>query len=90
MKEKINKYLDELVKNGEIKDWYLDKFNYWDGVSYIELNNGKKVALAKTYLYLGSLGISTPYSLKNLRYAKEKIRNAIKEEQYGEPQMFDI
>ena len=90
MKEKINKYLSELVKNGEIKDWYLDKFNYWDGVPYIELNNGKKVALAKTYLYLGSLGISTPYSLKNLSYAKEKIRNTIKEEQYGEPQMFDI
>lgn len=89
MKSKINKYLDELVEKGEIKEWYLDKFQYWDGVPYIILNNGKKVALAKTFLYYGSLGLGCVYNFKNITYAKQKIKEAIKREHYGDYQMFE-
>lgn len=77
MKSRINKYLDELVKEGVIKEWYLDKFNYWDGVPFIELNNGKKLALAKTDYIMRSLVIKTIYDYKNMTYVKEKIENVI-------------
>lgn len=77
MKSRINKYLDELVKEGVIKEWYFDNFQYWQGISFIQLNNGKKVPLAKTNYYMRSLIVKTIYDYKNITYVKEKIQNTI-------------
>lgn len=78
MKEEVRKYLEELVKEGVIKEYYLDKFNYWNGVPFIKLNNGNKVALAKTQYIRRSLVIKTIWEYKNSTYMKEKIKNTIK------------
>ena len=63
-KRVINKHLNTLKEEGKIKDWYFNKYQYWQGIPYIELNNGRKIPLAKTYLYLGSLGVTTIYDTK--------------------------
>lgn len=75
--EKINKYLEELKKNNIINNFYYGKFNYWDGVPYIVLNNGKSIALAKTYFCYRSLGIKTIKDYKNITYIKQKIKKTI-------------
>lgn len=77
MKEKVNNYLKEMVKEGVIKSYYLDKYDYWQGVPYIELNNGRIIALAKTYFYMRNLCLKTIYDYKNMTYIKEKISDII-------------
>lgn len=82
MKEKINNYLRKLVEEGKIKEFYLDKFNYWDYVPFIKLNNGKDVVLAKTFYYMNNLCIRTIWDYKNITYAKRKIEEIIKNEYF--------
>ena len=41
------------------------------------MNNEKEIGLAKTYYYMGSLGISTIKDLKNFTYIKQKINETI-------------
>lgn len=82
MKEKINNYLRKLVEEGKIKEFYLDKFNYWDYVPFIKLNNGKDVVLAKTFYYMNNLCIRTIWDYKNITYARRKIEEIIKNEYF--------
>ena len=74
---KICNYLEELKEEGKIKDYGWGRFQYWDGVMCITLNNEEDVFLAKTYFYIGSLGISTIKDLKNFSYIKQKINETI-------------
>ena len=82
MKEKINNYLRKLVEEGKIKEFYLDKFNYWDYVPFIKLNNDKEVVLAKTFYSTNNLCIRTIWDYKNITYARRKIQEVIENEYF--------
>lgn len=77
MKSKIVNYLKDLEKEGKIKEFYYDNYNYWQGVPFVKLNNGKEVALVKTFYYSRSLCIKTIFDYKNISYVKEKINDII-------------
>ncbi len=81
-RERINNYLKALVEKGIIKRFYMDTWEYWSYVPFIELNNGKKIALAKSYLYKGSLGIKTIYNYENMTYAILKIKDTMDNEYF--------
>lgn len=80
--KKIDNYLENLVKEGKIKEFYLDKFNYWDFVPFIKLNNNKTIVLAKTFYFINNLCIKTIWDYKNITYAKRKIEKTIKNEYF--------
>lgn len=92
-RQKINNILEKYVKKGLIKDYDFAKYNYWQGVPYILLNNGNEIILAKTFYTYNSLAIKTIYDY-NINYVNNvylknilKYQNAIKEyniRTYGE------
>lgn len=82
-KTNISSYLRDLVDEGKIKDFGTKPFEYWQGVPYIELNNGKEVVLATTFYYRNNLCIKTIWDYSTLKYAKEKIIHTIESEVFG-------
>ena len=76
-KRAINKHLNNLKENKVIKEWYYDKYEYWQGIPYVVLNDGRKVALAKTFVYKGSLGVSTIYDIKRIDIVRKRLSNVL-------------
>ena len=76
---RVNEYLKKLIEEGEIKDYFYDDFDYWEGILYIKLNNDDNVVLAKSFFNGQNQScLVSIYDCKNFGYAKRKIQNAIK------------
>lgn len=86
-KEKTILYLLKLKKDGKIKDFGVDKFNYWQNVPFLLLNNNCKIFLADTFYSNNSLCIKTicDYSMQYIekRYIKTILKSQEEIKQYN-------
>lgn len=72
-KETVNKILDKMVETNKIKGYGAEKFEYWNNVPYVELENNEIVFLAETFYHMNALCIKTIYDYSS----KQSIINCI-------------
>ena len=74
--EKIKNYLNQMIKEGKIKDWHYGKYNYWNDVRFLDFDNGH-IALCFQKLVKGDLCMTQIENLNTFEAAKKYIDLAI-------------
>ena len=69
-----------IKKETIIQDWGFDKYNYWNGVIYIVINDNK-IFLCKTFYYNRNLCLKTIYDYSSKTYVIDCINKIIKKSQ---------
>lgn len=78
--DNVDNILKEYKEKGLIKDYGFGKFDYWNNIPFIILNNEEKIFLVKESLYFSNLTITTIYDY-NIDYIKNKYLKKILDNQ---------